>query len=54
VSDPVFAAGKSMSENNLRGTHMITIRTFTREDAETVRQILYPDLSLTAVSELID
>ncbi|MBR3078013.1 MAG: GNAT family N-acetyltransferase [Oscillospiraceae bacterium] len=33
---------------------MITIRTFTREDAETVRQILYPDLSLTAVSELID
>lgn len=33
---------------------MVTIRRFTREDAESVQQSLYPDMTVSRVSELID
>ncbi len=33
---------------------MVTIRNFTHEDAESLQQILYPDISLSDISEMID
>lgn len=33
---------------------MIAIRRFVCEDAETVRQILYPDMEISRVSEMVD
>lgn len=33
---------------------MVTIRNFTHEDAEALRQSLYPDMELSAISEMID
>lgn len=33
---------------------MVTIRNFTHQDAEALRQSLYPDMELSAISEMID
>lgn len=33
---------------------MVTIRNFTHQDAEPLRQSLYPDMELSAISEMID
>lgn len=33
---------------------MITIRRFSREDAESLRQALYPDMSLSDISDMVD
>lgn len=33
---------------------MVTIRNFTHQDAEALRQSLYPDMELSAITEMID